>query len=199
MSSKNLATRFRILETTLQMLEEHRGHGVRMADIAKRTGISRQAIYLHFASRTELLNATTKFLDERLDLDSRLAASRTASSGQERLALYVEFWGNYIPEIYSVAKALLLVLDTDAAAAAAWQERMAAMRDGCRTAVDILHSEGTLAPEWTQESATDTLWTMLSVANWENLTAECGWSTQQYVDRMKMITKRCLLKDESTL
>ncbi|OQK16157.1 TetR family transcriptional regulator [Methyloprofundus sedimenti] len=197
MSSKNLETRLRILEVTLQMLEENRGQGVRMADIAKCANVSRQAIYLHFASRAELLNATTKFLDERLDLDRRLAPSRAASSGQDRLALYVEFWGNYIPEIYGVAKALLLVLDSDDAAAAAWQERMAAMRHGCRAAIDMLHSEHRLASEWTPESATDVLCTMLSVANWENFTSVCGWSNQQYVERMKAIAERSLLKNES--
>jgi len=196
MSSKNSETRMKILEVTLQMLEEQCGRGVRMADIAKRAGISRQAVYLHFASRTELLNATTKLLDDRLDLDCRLAPSREAvSSGSERLSLYVEFWGNYMPEIYGVAKALLLVLDTDNAAAAAWKDRMTAMRDGCRAAVDALHAEGILAPEWTQDSATDVLWTMLSVTNWENFTTECGWSNQQYVDRMKAIAERTLLKD----
>jgi len=195
MSSKNSNTRIKILEVTLQILEEQRGQGVRMADIAKRADISRQAVYLHFASRAELLDATTKFLDERLDLDRRLAPSRAASSGSERLASYVEFWGNYIPEIYGVAKALLLVLDTDDAAAAAWKDRMAAMRDGCRAAINALYSEGTLAPEWTQDSGTDVLWTMLSVENWENLTAECGWSNEQYIDRMKAIAERTLLKD----
>jgi hypothetical protein len=31
---------------------------------------------------------------------------------------------------------------------------------------------------------------MLSVPNWENLTAECGWSTQQYVRWMKTLAER---------
>ena len=195
MSSEDSKTRTRILEVTVQMLEEHRGHGVRMADIAKRAGVSRQAVYLHFASRTELLGAATKFLDEKLKLDRRLAPSRVAGSGAERLASYVEFWGNYVPEIYGAAKALLLVKETDEAAAAAWKDRMTAMRDGCRAAIETLHSEGILASEWSRDSATDVLWTMLSVANWENLTAECGWSNQQYINRMKKIAERILLKD----
>ena len=177
------------------MLEEHGGRGVRMGDIAKESGISRQAVYLHFESRTELLIAVTRYLDELLDVDSRLAPSREAKSGVERLALYVECWGNYIPEIYGVAKALLLVQGTDEAAAAAWKDRMSAMRDGCRAAIDALHADGMLAPEWSRKRATDVLWTMLSVPNWEILTGECGWSTQQYVDQMKTIVERTLLKD----
>ncbi len=194
MSSDKPDTRTRILEATVHMLEEHGGRGVRMGDIAKESGVSRQAVYLHFASRTELLNAATKFLDERLEVDRRLAPSRAAKTGVERLALYIEAWGNYIPEIYGVAKALMLAQDTDEAAAAAWQDRMAAMRDGCRAAIDALHADGTLAPEWTREKATDVLWTMLSVPNWENLTAECGWSNSEYVERMKTIAERIFVR-----
>jgi len=194
MSSKNLETRTRILVATVEMLEEHGGRGGRMGDIAKAAGISRQAVYLHFASRAELLEATTKFRDEELGLARRLAPSRAATSGVERLALYIEFWGNYVPEIYSVAKALLLVQDTDEAAAAAWQDRMLALRDGCGAAIDALHSDGKLAPEWTPKRATDVLWTMLLVPNWENLTGECGWSTQQYVRWMKTVAERTFVK-----
>ena len=152
-----------------------------MGDIARESGISRQAVYLHFASRAALLEATTKYLDEILDVDRRLAPSRAATSGVERLALYIECWGKYIPDIYGVAKALMLAQDTDEAADAAWKDRMAAMRAGCHAAIEALNSDGTLAPEWTPKRATDTLWTMLLVPNWENLTGECGWSTRQYV------------------
>lgn len=195
MSSDTVDTRTRILEMTVRMLEEQRGRGVRMADIAKQAGVSRQAVYLHFASRAELLDATTKFVDEKLDLERRLSPSRTAISGAERLALYIEFWGNYVPQIYGVAKALLLAKDIDEAAAAAWRDRMSAMRDGCRAAIDALHREGNLAKGWTRDSATDVLWTMLSVPNWEQLTVDCGWSNQQYVRRMKTTAERVLLTD----
>ena len=166
-----------------------------MGDIAKESGISRQAVYLHFTSRAALLEATTRYLDAVLDVDRRLAPSRAATSGVERLALYIECWGNYIPDIYGVAKALMLAQDTDEAADAAWKDRMAAMRDGCRAAIEALRSDGTLAPEWTPKRATDTLWTMLLVPNWENLTGECGWSTQQYVRWMKILAQRTFVKE----
>jgi AcrR family transcriptional regulator len=166
-----------------------------MGDIAKESGISRQAVYLHFASRTQLLVAATRYLDEKLDVDSRLAPSRAATSGVERLALYIECWGNYIPDIYGVAKALLLAQDTDEAAAAAWKDRMEAMRDGCRAAIEALHSDGTLAADWAPKKATDALWTMLLVPNWEALIIDCGWSTKQYVHWMKTVAERTFVKE----
>jgi AcrR family transcriptional regulator len=195
MSSEAIETRTRILEATVRMLEERGGRGVRMGDIATAAGISRQAVYLHFASRAELLVAATRYLDEVLDVDRRLAPSRAANTGVERLALYIECWGHYMPDIYGVAKALLLAQDTDDAAAAAWKDRMLAMRDGCRAAIEALHADGTLAPEWMPRAATDALWTMLSVQNWENLTVECGWSTRQYVNRMKILANRAFVEE----
>jgi len=195
MSSENIETRTRILDATVRVLEEHGGRGVRMGDIARAVGISRQAVYLHFASRTELLVAATRYLDETLDVDRRLAPSRAATSGAERLALFIDCWGHYIPEIYGVAKALLLARDSDEAAAAAWNDRMLAMRDGCRAAIEALHAEGNLAPDWTPKRATDALWTMLLVPSWENLTVECGWSTRQYVRWMKTVAKRTFVRE----
>jgi AcrR family transcriptional regulator len=190
MSSEPKKTRPRILETTIRMLEKHGGHGVRMGDIAKESGISRQAVYLHFASRTDLLIAATTYLDEKLDLDRRLAPSRAATSGVKRLGLYIECWGNYIPNIYGVGKALMLAQNTDDAAAVAWKGRMMAMRDGCKAAIDALHRDGNLAAEWTRPKATDALWTLLLVPSWEHLTIECGWSTKEYIRRMKTLAQR---------
>ena len=190
MSSETIDTRTRILDATVRMLEEHGGRGVRMGDIAKETGISRQAVYLHFKSRTDLLVSATRHLDQRLDVDSRLAPSRAATSGARRLALYIECWGNYIPEIYPVAKALMLAQDSDEAAATAWNDRMAAMRDGCRAAIDALQADQNLASGWTHGQATDALWALLLVPNWEALTIECEWSNRQYVRRMQTLAER---------
>lgn len=198
MSSESVETRTRILRATVQTLEEHQGKGVRMGDIAKAAGLSRQAVYLHFPSRTELLVSATQYLDEILDVDGRLAPSRSATSGVERLGLFIEAWGRYIPEIYGVARALLTLQESDEAAAAAWKDRMLAMRDGCRAAICALQADDDLAEEWTPGKATDVLWTMLSVRTWENLTIECGWSTPQYVKWTKVMAERTFLATKSS-
>ena len=190
MSRKNLDTREKILQASAELLVDQQGNGVRMGDIAKRTGVSRQAVYLHFATRTELLIATTKFIDEQLQVDKRLEPSRQAKIGSERLNLYIEAWGNYIPEIYGVAKALMNAQDSDEAAEAAWKERMEAMKDGCRAAIEALHKDGNLSPDLKPKEAIELLWAMLSVRNWESLVQECGWSNKKYVDRLKLMAKK---------
>ena len=133
MSSHKIETRYRILKAALKLLEASQGKGVRMTDIAKRAGITRQALYLHFSTRAELLIATTYYLDEIKAIDERLVPSRTAQSGIERLDAFIEAWGTYIPEIHGIAKALIAMRDTDEAAANAWDERMQDVRQGWRS------------------------------------------------------------------
>ncbi len=195
MSSGELETRTRILEATRRLMEERRGHGVRMHDIAEVAGVSRQAVYDHFGSRAKLLVATTHYVDEVRGLRERRRRFQAATTGVERLEAYVEFWGNYIPEVYGMAKALLAARETDEAAAAAWNDRMGAVRESCRYTIEALHRDGMLAPEWSRDEAVDLMWTMLSIRNWEHLTIECGWSTSQYVGRMQKLLKRTLVQE----
>lgn len=193
MSSENSDTRTRILNAAWKLLEAGQGRGVRMGDIAKTAGISRQAVYLHFPTRAELLVATTRHLDEVKDVDARLQASRTATIGTDRLAAFVEAWGNYIPEVYGVAKALIAMQDTDAAARHAWADRMQAVREGCAATVKALKGDGVLVPGHSVKEATDILWSLLSVQTWEHLTRDCGWSQRRYVETMKELAGRMLV------
>ncbi len=142
MSSHNPETRNRILNAAWTLLEANQGTDVRMTDIAKQAGISRQALYLHFSKRSELLITTTRYIDEVKDVETRLAPSRTAETGIERLDAFIDAWGNYIPEIYGVAKALLAMKESDEAAALAWNDRMQAVRHGCEAAIAALARTG---------------------------------------------------------
>lgn len=192
MSSSIADTRERILEAAWTLLEEGSGQGVRMADVAKQAGISRQAVYLHFPSRADLLIATTRHIDTVKDVEGRLADSRAAARGLDRLDAVIAAWGNYIPEVHGVCSALMAMRDSDAAAAAAWDDRMAALRDGCAAAVRDLAADGCLRSEFEAEEATDLLWTLMSVRNWEHLTVDCGWSQARYVDAVTMMARRVL-------
>ena len=176
-------------------MEEQSGREVRMQDIARAAGVSRQAVYMHFKSRAELLVATTHYVDEVCNVDERIRRWEEATTGVERLEEWVEVWGNYIPEVYGVARALLAVRETDEAAELAWNDRMTAVRIKCEDTIDALERDGMLARQWTRQGAVDLLWSILSVRSWEQFTRECGWSTGQYVRSMKKLLKRTLVQD----
>lgn len=193
MSRDNLETRERILHAAWQMLETSEPGGVRVGDIAKAAGITRQALYLHFPTRAELLVATTRYLDEVYNVDKGLRPSRTATSGIERLNAFIDAWGNYIPKIHGAAKALMAMEDTDEAARVAWSGRKQAVREGCEAAVKALKKDGTLTADYSVKHATDLLWTLLSVRNWEYLIGDCGWSQRRYIDATKRIANQILV------
>lgn len=195
MSSETNETRTRILKAAWQLLEANDGHGVRLADIAKQAGISRQAIYLHFTKRSELLIATTRYIDEVKNVAERLLPTRMANTGIERLHALIDAWANYMPEIYPVAKALLAMKDSDEAAALAWQDRMLALRYECAAVIKVLQQERQLRSQLSVEQATDLMWTLLSIRNWEQFTLECQWSQDQYRQSMKTLLRRLLTHD----
>ena len=194
MSSEKNPTRERILNAAWKLLESGDGNAVRMSDIAKAAKIGRQAVYLHFPNRAELLIATTRHLDQVNDIDKRLAESRTSPSGKVRLEAWVRVWGNYIPAIYGVAKALLAMKDSDAEASAAWDDRMDAVRDGCAAAVRQLADDGDLKPGLSEKAATDLLWSLLSVRMWEHLTKDCGWDQDTYLAHIQDLAAHALTR-----
>lgn len=199
MSSDQTDTRTKILQGALALLEAQSDALPRMSDFAKKAGISRQAVYLHFANRLELIVAATQFQDDQNDVNARLAPSRNATNGRDRLDAFVVAWCSYIPIIYPVARAIIAISDTDAEARAAWEARMQDMREGCEAAVLALARDGTLPAHIDTEQATDLLWTLLSVRNWEQLTQVCGWSQDCYLQTIRALAHTTLAGDTNLL
>ena len=196
--SETLDTRERILRATWQLLEERRGQNVRLEDVAHAANVSRQAVYLHFGSRTTLFVETARYADESLKLMERIREACDAETGVVAIEAYVRFWAGYVPDIYGLAKALLILRETDEAAAAAWNDRMAALREGCLTILRQMNRNDApaipLAAPWTVETAADFFYATLSIPTWESLTIERGWSSEEYIERVTLAIMRALLK-----
>ena len=186
-------TKTRILETTWKVLEKRIDKN-RMSDIATAVGISSQALYLHYPTRAELLIATTKHIDKVKKVNQRLELSRAAGSGIERLHFFIKAWGGYIPEIHGISVALRNMRENDKAAAEAWDERMQAVRHGCQAAVRAIEKDGKLKSDLSEQVATDILWTLLTVENWERLVLDCTWSQSEYEIKMIELAEIALLE-----
>ena len=186
-------TKTRILDTTWKLLEK-RIEKNRMSDIAKAVGISRQALYLHYPTRAELLIATTKHIDTVKKVNQRLELSRTAGSGVERLHFFIKAWGGYIPEIHGISVALRNMRKNDKAAAEAWDDRMQAVRHGCQAAVVAIAKDGKLKFDLSEQIATDILWTLLTIENWEKLVINCAWLQSAYEEKMIELAETALLE-----
>ena len=168
-----------------------------MSDIAKHAGVSRQAVYLHFANRADLLIEATLYLDDLQGTECRLELSRAAPTGRGRLQAYIEAWGSYIPEIYGVAKAFMAMRENDDEARKAWDSRMQDVREGCEAAIIALDRDGDLRDGYSIKEATDLLWILLSVRNWEQLIQQCGWSQKDYLTHMHETAQRLFVKEKA--
>ena len=70
-------SRSRLLDAALKLIRK-RGHAaVTMAQIAKAARLSRQAVYLHFADRAELMAALARHVHESLGLRTAIQRMMT--------------------------------------------------------------------------------------------------------------------------
>lgn len=186
-------TRERILEAALELVKSKGAAATRIADIARESGVSRQAVYLHFGTRAELFVAMVNHVDENGDLARHIEAIYNAPTGIAAVDALIRSQSQYNPQIRELADALDSARLTEEAAEAAWQDRMASRRRGCGMIVKRLADEGVLAASWTEADAADFLWTLSSVRVWRDLVVERGWSPKKYEKHLMRIARTALL------
>src|SRR5436190_24083257 len=75
----------RILEAAWNLIVVRGDAGFTMAHIAKKAKISRQALYLHFADRAQLLDALVRYGDEKRGLTSAIQPFVDAPTAREAI------------------------------------------------------------------------------------------------------------------
>ena len=175
-------SRERILRATWNLLLET-GPEIRLADVAKRAGLSRQAVYLHFGDRARLLLEVLAWADRELQLDELMARVRNADSGVEALDRIVEVHAAYSPRIDAAARALEADQHRDEAVAAALGDRLEVRRAAHREVIARIADEGLLAEGWTINSATDVFAAVTMLGPWRELTEACGYLERRAVRR----------------
>ena len=193
MSTANGGTRVAILDAARRLVTEPGRRGVSMAEIASAAGVSRQAVYLHFENRTQLLIALVRHVDEVHGFADLLRKCERAPDGRGLLSEFIKAWATYVARITDVARAMRAASATDDEAALAWRDRMRGFTRVCAGIVARLGAEGALANEWTASDAADFLATLLSIGNWQELIEERGWSKQRYRHAMRRSVERTLL------
>jgi AcrR family transcriptional regulator len=175
-------TRERILETAWPLVRERGVSAVTVADIAAAAGVSRQLVYVHFASRAGLLVALARHHDERSGFRGRALATRELPPVAALEAL-LRAWCEYVPDILPVAQALEAAAIAGEEGATAWRDRMGELHDALAVAMRRLDEEGALAPGWTAATAADWAWARIQPGSWRALVSERGWAPADYVGR----------------
>ena len=192
---KQPSTRESILEAAVRLFTE-KGGAVRLEDVAAEAGVSRQALYLHFGSRTGLLIAMAQHMDSGGALPGLLDRVVHARTAVEALDAVAALHAEYHPTIYQVVRVFLAGRYEDEALQAAWDERMESRRDLYHTIVERLQEEALLSPDWDVESATDFLWALTSWQLWEQLVVDRGWSNDEYLDHLRTIMRQTTVRED---
>ena len=190
--SRSERTQTAILDAALAALEEN-PREVNVRRVAQIAGVSRQAVYLHFAGRAALLIAVARHVDDRLDLSQRVELIAAAETADDLLARYAGFVADYNPLLYAVARAADAARRSDPDVAAAWADRLQQRRRGGYQVANRLAGWGRLAPQWTVRAAGDWLTVQASVKVWEELVLDLGWSRDRFATMLATACTRALL------
>jgi len=185
-------THERLLRAAWELALEQ-GPSLRLADIAARAGVSRQAVYLHFGDRARLLLELLAWADHAFKLGDLLARVTEAPSGVEALQRMVEVHAAYSPRIDALVGILEAHQYQDPAVAAALRDRLDFRRAAHRAVIARIAAEGDLASGWTVDAAADLFFAATLPAPWRELTGARGWSAKQYAERMSQLLRRALI------
>jgi AcrR family transcriptional regulator len=176
-SNKSEQTRRTILQATWKRIASSGWLNTRMEDVAAEAGLTRQAVYFHFPSRTSLLLALVAHVGHELGAERLFAEARRGLHPREALDASLRMTARYVSLVAPVALAIELARHTDEAAAAAWEHQMAAVRGAIRHQVAPLARE--LLPGWSVKDVTDALWTLCSIRVFDNLVSQRRWSPEK--------------------
>jgi AcrR family transcriptional regulator len=189
---QELDTRSRILESARALLMKRQGANVSMEEIGRKAGVSRQAVYLHFADRGDLFVALVQYVDEKRGLADEVERLRNAPSGIATLQAMASLQARTNPEIWPLARAADAVRRTDQAVERAWQDRLRDRHSGCQAVVKRLADEGVLREGLRTDVATDLLWSITSLRMWEDLVIERKWKAAEYEAHITSLLLRIL-------
>jgi AcrR family transcriptional regulator len=176
------STRERILDNALRLIGDDPDTVPSMSALARATGISRQALYLHFPDRASLLLALVEHVDEREDLRAAVAKVQGAPDGPGQVRAWAEMQASRNPRIAAVARALDQTRHADDPAATAWRDRTTNRMRAATAIVERLRSEGRLHPSWKAEEAAALVWELASFRVWDDLVNEAGLAPDRYVE-----------------
>jgi AcrR family transcriptional regulator len=116
------ATRQRILEAVLQTLLDGVSEPA-MGEIAARAEISRQALYLHFKSRDEMLLAAVEWANGQIGLPDRLERLDRARTARAKLRHYAQTIAWQVARLGPAMLTLNRLLARDSQLAERWHDR----------------------------------------------------------------------------
>jgi AcrR family transcriptional regulator len=188
-------TRAAVLDAARELIESGGFAALSMAAVGERAGVSRRGVYLHFASRAELVTALFDHVSAAEGLAGslqRVADAPTAAAALEEWAAHV---ARFHPRVLAISRAAQAAADSDPDAAAHLAQVSADQWAACARLARRLAREHALARPWTVTTATDLLWALTSPELLARLLGQRRWPAARLAERFAILLRRTLTGD----
>ncbi len=176
-----------LLRAAREVLETEGFEAMTMAAVAERAGVTRRSVYLHFASRAELVTALFEYVNQIEGLADSQALVWAAPDASAALSEWAAHIARFVPRIMAVARAVEQVHRDDPDAGTQRARAMRSRQGACRRLMSWLADEGRLAPGWTVDEAADMLMALTSLDIVETLLTDRRWSRRRFIEHFRTL------------
>ncbi|MDP9022774.1 MAG: TetR/AcrR family transcriptional regulator [Actinomycetota bacterium] len=195
-NERSRRTRQAVLSATRSILEDDGFEALTMGAVARRAGVSRRGVYLHFDSVAALIAGLFDHVAETEGLAESVDAVWRAPDAIAGLDAWAGHLASYHPRVMAVDRALQRIEQTDEAAAAHRTRVCNEQTSNCHRLARWLAADGGLADGWDVASATDLLYGLISSDMIGRLLDDRGWSQQRLADRLSLLLRSSLVRGD---
>jgi AcrR family transcriptional regulator len=193
-NARSRRTRAALLAAARALIEERGFEALTMAAVADSAGVSRRAVYLHYASRAELVTALFDYVSKEEGLAASIEPVWAAPDAVTALDEWARHLARYHPRILAVDLAAERVIQADPDAATHRQIVISDQRSACRRLAGWLEDDQRLAPPWVVQTAADMLWALMSSAAIKSLLTDCGWPAGKYGEHIAVLLRSTFVR-----
>ena len=193
-SSRSEETRASILDAARALFETEGYHGAGLETVAKRAGVSRQAIYLHFDSKAALLTALHERINEQ-DVEPAMQKVWACDDARAAFDAFVAASATAIPRILGIYNALEPASRVEPVAGSTFEPPRRGRYADCLRLTSWLDREGELAAGMPIRRAADILFTLTNIPSYQSLVVVCGWSPRRWTTWTRELVGRAILAD----
>lgn len=194
LNERSRRTRAAVLDAARRVVEDDGFEALTMSRVAEAAGVSRQAVYLHAASRTDLVTQLFRHVNEHEDLERSVRSVWAAPDAATGLEEWAHHLARFQPRVAAILRANDQVRRTDPDADALWRLVMRDWMRGCHRLAAWLDDDGVLAEPWDRTSAAEMLWALMSYDVADRLTTDRRWSRRRLGDHLAVLLARTFLR-----
>ncbi|HKT01367.1 MAG TPA: TetR/AcrR family transcriptional regulator [Rugosimonospora sp.] len=186
-NARSRRTRLALLASARVLVEQEGLPALTMASVAEHAGVTRRSVYLHFATRTQLITALYEYVNEAEELAASLEEVWQAADAATALERWAHHLARCHTQLIPFGRAFQRVRGSDPDAEHYWDLVMRQWRGSCRRLAEWLATERRLSAAWTVATATDMLWALMSFDVLEALAVDRRWSRKRLARKMSAL------------